>query len=601
MSSLNRPPRAHRPENTPPRPPRGAAGQARADHGYEPTVSEARRAAREAHARARRAQLRADNALADALTVHTQQGWVRGLYEDVSGETVRSWRGIPFGADTSGPGRFQRSRPAPGWEGIRDCREFGPVAPQPTYSWTDKIVGSENCLHLDVVRPDTDETLPVVVYLHGGSFIVGSSHMLMLRGFQLAQTMNVVYVSVNFRLGALGYLDMRSLGAAEGACANPAVSDQLLALKWVRDNIASFGGDPDSVTLMGESAGGAAVLTLMGTPAARGLFHGAIAQSPPISMIHSRTQSTLWARELVNKLSLPRLATLGDIQNQHFADIVRAGQSMMWRAGELFHLNSCYAPTVDGDLVPRHPIATFEAGEQAPVPLLIGTNSDEASFGKFLFQREFARQRAALRLLSSFDEEGAPAVVAAYNGASTRADFAHLLADALFWAPSVRVAEAHSLVAPTWMYRFDFAPVALRWLGLGAMHSLELSNVFGDAQASRMSTLTRIGSTESFDELTVLMQRQWAAFIHGGEPGPEWPPYRVAHPADAAHRLVPAGEETRAQPALRETLVFDDAVHVEADPYSQRRVAWDNYNMCEWGVGRPELAAQLGFITDRLE
>ena len=141
------------------------------------------------------------------------------------------------------------------------------MAPQPVYSWTDRIEGTEDCLTLDVVRPHTEhdaapntEKLPVVVYLHGGSFIVGSSHMLMLRGFEFAAQMGVVYVSVNFRLGALGYLDVRSLGGE--ACANPAVADQVLALEWVRDNIAAFGGDPNNVTLMGESAGGAAVLTL---------------------------------------------------------------------------------------------------------------------------------------------------------------------------------------------------------------------------------------------------------------------------------------------------------------------------------------------------
>src|SRR5699024_1173997 len=156
-------------------------------------------------------------------------------------------------------------------------------APQPTYSWQDHIIGSEYCLHLEVVRPDTDEQLPVVVYFHGGSFILRSSLILMLRRFQLAEAMNVVYVSINFRLGALGYLDLRSL--SDDCLANPAVMDQLLALQWVQENISAFGGDPDCVPAMGESAGGAAVLTLMASPAAKGLFHRAIAQSSPIRMI----------------------------------------------------------------------------------------------------------------------------------------------------------------------------------------------------------------------------------------------------------------------------------------------------------------------------
>ena len=141
----------------------------------------------------------------------------------------------------------------------------------------------------------------------------------------------------------------------------------------------------------------------MTSPAAEGLFHRAIAQSPPIAMIHSRAQSTLWARELVHRLALPRRTSVEDLRQENFADLVRSGQSMMWRAGELIHLNSCYAPTVDDELIPEHPIAAFENGNQHQIPLLIGTNSDEASFGKFLFQRQSSRERAALRLLASFD------------------------------------------------------------------------------------------------------------------------------------------------------------------------------------------------------
>ena len=234
----------------------------------EESSAAARLKAEQAHERARRAHEEAQNALADELTVRTTSGWVRGVIEEdlrtdrpISAGPVLTWRGIPFGDTTAGDNRFRAPQPAPAWEGVRDCSQFGPPAPQTTYSWTDRIIGSEDCLHLDIVRPRTEEKLPVVVYLHGGSFIMGSSHMLMLRGFELATRMDVVYVSINFRLNSLGYLDLRSLG---GDCsANPAVADQILALQWVRDNIAAFGGDPDSVTLMGESAGGAAVLTLM--------------------------------------------------------------------------------------------------------------------------------------------------------------------------------------------------------------------------------------------------------------------------------------------------------------------------------------------------
>ena len=491
---------------------------------------------------------------------------------------VRTWRGVPYGASTAGAGRFREPSPAPSWDGIREAYEFGEIAPQPTYSWTDRVIGSEDCLNLDIVRPDTDDTLPVVVYLHGGSFIVGSSHMLMLRGYHLTASMNVVYVSINFRLGALGYLDVGSL--AGEACANPAVADQILALQWVRDNIAAFGGDPSNITLMGESAGGAAVLTLMTSPATAGLFHKAIAQSPPIGMIHSPMQSTMWTRNLVAKLALPRRTTIDDLRQEDAGDLVRSGQSMMWRARELVRLNSCYAPTVDGDLIPEHPIVAFEKGRQHPIPLVVGTNSDEASFSRLIFQRTTARSRAALRLLSSFDPHGAQQVLEAYDGATSRTAFAHLLADALFWAPSLRVAQAHAQAFPTWMYRFDFAPAALRSLGLGASHSMELSNIFGDPSASRASFLNRLGKPEDMAELTDVMQYQWSEFIYHSDPGEGWPRYRLhdyRYPA-------------------RATRIFDAPPSVISDPRVEQRLAWEHYDMLEWGSGREDLWEQLGFF-----
>ena len=546
-------------------------------------MARARARAAAYHRRAREAQRRAAAAVGEKLTIKTRSGWVRGRREEdvLDGVHVRSWRGIPFGADTGGDNRFRAPRPAPAWDGIRYCNKFGEVAPQPTYGWNDKVIGSEDCLSLDIVRPDTDKKLPVVVYLHGGSFIVGSSHMLMLRGLQFSATTDVVYVSVNFRLGALGYLDLRSLdGEAE---ANPAVLDQVLALEWVRDNIAAFGGDPENITLMGESAGGAAVLTLMATPRAHGLFHRAIAQSSPIGMIHSRTQSRLWARELVYRLAMPRGSSVDDLRKQRFADIVRAGQSMMWRAGELLHLNSSYGPTVDGTVIPRHPLEAFRRGEQAQVPLLIGTNSDEASFGKYLYQRQQARARASLRLLKSFDEVNSVQVVNAYDGALTRESFAELLADALFWAPSTRIAGYHSESMPTWMYRYDFAPQAMRWLGLGAVHSLELNNIFGDPQASRMSFLTRLGDNEQMDSLTAAMQQQWGHFIHQGELDGDWPRYDTS--ADC-----PVDQQ-------RATKIWDVPQRIEYDPKQDKRKAWDAYRMLEWGLGRPELWKQLGMLT----
>ncbi|MCK7642951.1 carboxylesterase/lipase family protein [Corynebacterium sp. CCM 8835] len=513
----------------------------------------------------------------DDITV-TTAGLIRGTL--VSG--IRTWRGVPYGADTSGPNRWRApSAPEP-WRGVRDCSEFGTVAPQPVYSYKDSVRGGEDCLNLDIVRPDSDDDdLPVVVYLHGGSFIVGSSHETMLRGYNFVRNLNVVYVSVNFRLGVLGYLDLRSLGD-DDCVANPAVRDQLLALHWIRGNIRAFGGDPDNVTLMGESAGGAAVTTLMCVPSAEGLFHKAIAQSAPAATLHAPVQSEYWAQQLVDAMALPLGTTCADLRLESAADLVRAGQSMLWRSREMLQLNSCYGPTVDGELLPEHPLDAFAAGRQIKVPLLIGTNNDEASVTKLLYLRQTARSRAAARMLDAYDHSNSAVLLDAYNGAIERADFARMLTDAVFWAPSLRIAEDHSRYADTWMYRFDYAPAALRWIGLGAMHSFELTAVFAAHRESRTHTLTRFGGIDDLGVVTSEMQAYWGNFIHHSIPGSGWPRYRLAG-------------DTRPGRATR---IFDSESTVAYDPRPHLRRAWRNYDMREWGAGRPDILEIRGTAPD---
>ncbi|GAB3939725.1 carboxylesterase/lipase family protein [Corynebacterium tapiri] len=436
------------------------------------------------------------------------------------------------------------------------------------------MLGSEDCLNLDVVRPHTDDRLPVVVYFHGGSFVIGSSFEPVLRGHNLVRSMDVVYVSVNFRLGVLGYLDMRTQG--DDCVATPALHDQLLALQWVAENIEAFGGDPGNVTIMGESAGAAAVASLMACPPANGLFHRAVAQSPPLAQVHSRAQSHMWTKRLLQRLGLPAHASLQELRDVELASLVRAGQSMMWRGGELWHLNSCFAPTVDGEMLVSHPLTTFDRGDQAQVPLIIGTNADEASFGKFIYQRTSRRTRAAQRFLNAYDPNGSQEVLDAYDGAVTREEFADLLADAMFWGPTIRAAEEHAAHNDTWMYRFDYAPQALRVLGLGAMHTVELSAVFADPHSSRSGSIAKLGGMQGYDEVVEHMQSHWAHFFHHGTPLDTWPTYSV-------------GEKGR-----RETMIFDTQSSVIDDPKPAKRQAWGQFHMTSWGLGRPELTAELG-------
>lgn len=499
----------------------------------------------------------------------TTAGKVRGVVDERSG--MRTWRGVPFGASTASTGRFRAPQPAKKWQGLYDASRFAPPAMQGTFGWRDVVIGTEDCLTLDIVRPDTDEELPVVVYFHGGTFVTGASHEKVLQGHLLADATNVVYVSVNFRLGVLGYLDFRSLG--HDCVATPALLDQILALEWVRANIANFGGDANRVTIMGESAGGAAVVHLMCAPAARGLFHGAVAQSPPPASVHSRLQAAMWVRELVIRMGLPRTTTLADVRATSAEELVRAGQSMLLNSKELVQLNTSFMPTVDGDTLTAHPIDTFEAGEQAAVPLIMGTNSDEASFAKAIYQTTKARQRAARRALEAFDPDNAQAVLRAYGYAGGRGDYADLIADAVFWAPTVILATAHRRKASTWMYRFEYASVAMRMLGLGAMHTSDLGAVFGEPNATKASRWDVFGGSEGFEEVSRVMQYHWGQFFHTGAPGEEWPVY---------------GFRSDDRPG-RATAVFDAGMRVEWDPKAVQRRAWESFDMREWGTHRQDL------------
>ena len=503
-----------------------------------------------------------------SLDVSTTGGTVRGIVHNRTG--VRTWRGVPYGSGVAGPNRFRAPSPVKPWSGVRDGSRFAPPALQGNFGWNDSVVGTEDCLTLDIVRPNNDETLPVVVYYHGGTFVTGASNEKVLRGHVLAEVTDVVYVSVNFRLGVLGYLDLHTLGS--DCVSNPAIHDQILSLNWIQDNIAAFGGDPGRVTIMGESAGGAAVIHLMCAPGARGLFHRAVAQSPPSASVHSSVQSAMWVRRLIDGMGMSHLSTLDDLRNASAEDLVRTGQQMLMNGKELVQFNTAFMPTVDGVTLPEHPIDVFEAEEQAPVPLLIGTNADEASFAKTMYQTVKQRQRAARRALNVYDPDNARRVIQEYRDVGGRADFAELIADAVFWAPSVMLATAHRRVAPTWMYRFDYASETMRRLGLGAMHTSDLVAVFGDPNTTRASKIDRFGSKEAFDHVSSVMQYHWGSFFHNGFPADDWPQYGFRN----------EGEPGRA------TAVFDREFSVEMDPKADKRRAWESFDMREWGRHWPD-------------
>ncbi len=420
----------------------------------------------------------------DPLLVKTTGGLVRGF----SGDGVRTWRGLPYAAAPVGELRWRAPRPAPSWTGVRDASAFGAGCVQPTdYSYGDAVVtarpsSSEDCLFLNVTGPAVDaargEPMPVIVWLHGGGLFEGSGSL--VDPTALAQR-GVVVVTVNYRLGRLGYFAHPAL---DQDVANLGLLDQVAALTWVRDNAAAFGADPDLVTIMGSSAGAISVNALMVAPAARGLFARAISQSAPGD-------------------SAAR--TLADVRRQGARDFpgLSADELRALPADDLlsstFNVLRGDAPVIDS-VLPERVVDAFAAGSETPVPYLIGTTDAEFSDADF---RAGGNDPEQIR--SALGGADHRALVSAYG----RDDFReHALDDLVFQAPAVALALEHAERAPTYRYRFSPDPG-------GSTHGAEVPYVFGSEDRAGRRALTRA------------MGDYWVAFARTGSPSvsglPPWP------------------------------------------------------------------------------
>jgi len=258
----------------------------------------------------------------DSLEVQIDSGRLRGTLD--SG--TRTWRGIPFAAPPVGERRLRAPLPPLPWSGVRDAAQFGPVAPQdrkgPFAGASSTTPQSEDCLTLNVIAPREAATgLPVMVYIHGGAYGVGSPADSPFRGVNFARR-GVVHVTLNYRLNAFGYLDFSEFGFDN----NLGLRDQVAALEWVRNNIAAFGGDPGNVTIYGESSGANAVTTLLTTPAARGLFARGIAQSPPSNAVYRPEVTRQWAREFLEILGARPGHEAESLSAASPAELVRAAR-----------------------------------------------------------------------------------------------------------------------------------------------------------------------------------------------------------------------------------------------------------------------------------
>ncbi len=477
-------------------------------------------------------------------------GIVSTRYGKLQGEEARgiaTFKSIPFARPPLGELRFRAPTAPESWTGVRDATAFGPSSPQigPVNPLIRRVIGaagsgtSQDCLYLNVWTPGCDEKRrPVMVWIHGGAFILGSGSTRMYDGVRLARRGNVVLVTLNYRLGALGFLDWKSVAASgESPQANLGIRDQIAALEWVRDNIEAFGGDPENVTVFGESAGAMSTGTLLGVPSARGLFHKAILQSGATHNISRERKSSRVAGYFAEALGLDTLS-LDTLQKLSTTDIMRAQARASVRIG-LDNGMMAWQPTVDGDLIPDQPLAAVERGDAAGIPMLIGTNRDEFKLFTFtsrerLNDKELIARVQRIAERSGFgDELSADHIEGTYGRLEGKRDtsanerWVALQSDRIFHYPAVRLADLHAQHEPkTYCYLFDWRPPVIG-RALGACHGLELPFVFGGARGA----LIRAGlfTDRTARPLSDYMQDAWIAFARTGMPHrgdeTEWPAY----------------------------------------------------------------------------
>ena len=490
--------------------------------------------------------------MTDDLDVVLDSGMIRGRYLETRTGRLRTWRGLPYAAPPIGPSRFLAPQPVAAWAGTRSATEFGSPAPQR------KNTENESCLFVNVVAPGLTSAhpRPVMVFIHGGAYNGGNPSAPMYRGTSLVERGDVIYVSVQYRLGALGYLDFSEFSTVEQSFdSNIGLRDQIAALEWVQRNIAAFGGDPANVTIFGESSGANAVTTVMATPYARGLFARAIAQSPPAASAYGKARAYRWSREFLEIAGAPTTTPAAWLRTVSVRRLVEVGDELVRRGADEEPGTRAFAPVVGDDILPEHPLDVFAAGKSHPVPLLLGSNLHEGRiFPRFLNILPTDPVRIE-KMFSHVSADVKARALAAYPTYPHRYAAADIGGDITFWEPMILCAQGHCDVAPTYSYRYDFAPRVLTLVGLGATHATELFAVFGRSDALT-AALTSIGGRRALASVTETMQEHWINFARTGTPGSEWPVYTSAQ---------------------RETMIFDRTCRVESDPLGERRRAWIGY------------------------
>jgi len=493
------------------------------------------------------------------LIASTRSGPVRGREKN----GVLLFAGIPYAAPPVGERRFRAPEPPQRWSEVRDATRFGPAAPQLP---GEGLVGAPNvrrdeaaCLTLNVSTPACDDARrPVLVWIHGGGFRTGQGAIPWYDGSSFARS-GVVVVSINYRLGALGFAQLDAIGGNDYADSGTAgIQDQLAALRWVRENIASFGGDPEHVTIAGESAGGMSVGILLGIAGASGLFRGAIPQSGAAQHVLSRESARAAAQRLADALGAGSIAELLAATPERIL-AAQAEVEKLSREGELEDgvgiRGMPFIPVTGGATIPEQPLDSIRAGNARGVNVLVGTNADEMT----LFGLPEVDDARLVRVAGRYFRDAERAVStyrAELPAASAREIALAISTDHVFRIPAVRLAEAQTASGgKAWKYLFTWKSRAFGGR-LGATHSLEIPFAFNTLDRPGVDAM--LGPGERPDALAQTMHAAWTAFAKSGDP-----------------RCAATGAWNCYGAQTREVMELGERVGVLRDPSAATRALWD--------------------------
>jgi len=529
----------------------------------------------------------ASSGSAEKVDVNTAYGRIRGTRQ----KDLCIFKGIPYAGSVEGANRFKAPPPLEPWTGIREAFTPGPPSFQPNRPsfGTEEPFPSENCLVLNIWTPAADQRRrPVMFYNHGGGFVVGSGSTWYQDGSNLARQYDVVVVANNHRLGLLGYLFLADLAGEEYASSgNQGILDIAAALKWVKENIDAFGGDPHNVMVFGESGGGAKTSCIYALPLAKDYFNKASIESGPGVHMTPRDMATETAKMVLSELGLSdkEVSKLKAVPPEKLVEVQAAvakkapGNLTLsgGRKGMVVSRPGGFGPVVDGQYLPHHPFDPTAPPVSRDKPLMIGTNRDEMAF--FYWERKatdvFSLTDDGLK--SRLDKEfggDAEKILSTYRtsrSGATPADLYIAITTArAMWLGSIEIAEKkyEQKSASAYMYMFTHESnliVPGTNHRLGAAHATEIWYKFDNVDVAGPNDPTRpslIGTDPDRKKAALNMSEMWATFARTGQPGakgqPSWPTYTIQK---------------------RATMMIDSVCNVEEDPFGQERALWDSLSL----------------------